>query len=69
MPLVRALPKDLAQGRTRGPAQILGNLSGGAEPRLTSDGEAGVDGVKFRDRPLFSRRYLTSGGKAGTKSA
>ena len=47
MPLVRALPKDLAQGRTRGPAQNLGNLSGGAEPRLTSGGEAGVDGVKF----------------------
>jgi len=25
-------------------------LNGGAEPRLTSGGEAGVDGVKFQDQ-------------------
>jgi hypothetical protein len=27
-------------------------MDGGAKPRLTSGGEAGVDGVKFQDRLL-----------------
>jgi hypothetical protein len=38
---------------------------GGAEPRLTSGGKAGVDGIKFQVGSCSSRRYLTSGGKAG----
>jgi hypothetical protein len=41
----------LGQRPNRGPSpKILGSLDGGAEPRLTSGGEAGANGVKFQDR-------------------
>jgi hypothetical protein len=33
-----------------GLAQILRSINGEAEPRLTSGGEAGTNGVKFQDR-------------------
>ena len=33
-------PKIMGQARTKGLAQNLENLNGGAEPRLTSGGEA-----------------------------
>jgi len=46
-----------------GLAQTLDKLYGEAEPRLTSGGKAGVDGVKFQDWLSILRRYLTSGGK------
>ena len=41
---------------------------GGAEPRLTSGGEAGVVGVKSYERVLILRRYLTSGCAAAASS-
>src|ERR1041384_3537210 len=42
-----------------------GTFYGEAERRLTSGGEAGAMGVKFRIGSQSSRRYLTSGGEAG----
>jgi hypothetical protein len=51
-PLVRgSAPMVLGQRPNPGPSpKILGSLDGGAEPRLTSGGEAGANGVKFQDR-------------------
>ena len=50
MPVVWAPPYSLmGLARTEGIAKIkIESRYGGAEPRLTSGGEAGVDGVKFR---------------------
>ena len=45
------------------------NSYGEAEPRLTSGGKAGVDGVKFQDWLSILRRCLTSGGEAAAKSS
>jgi len=45
----------------------LDKLYGEAEPRRTSGGKAGVDGVKFQDWLSILRWYLTSGGKAGVE--
>ena len=51
MPSVRPLAiKRVGEARTRGVAQTSVKLDGGAKPRLTSGGEAGMDGVKFQDR-------------------
>ena len=52
-----------------GLAQTSENLDGEAQPRLTSGGKAGVEGVKFQHAASTSRRYLTSGGKAATNRA
>jgi hypothetical protein len=60
MPSVRAQPPSLGQ---RPNSNIRAN--GGAEPRLTSGGEAGVDGVKFQGSAPKVKTYLTSGGTAG----
>ena len=54
-------PVFMGLARTKGIAQIkMDQAYGGAEPRLTSGGEAGVDGVKFRTAVDLE---LTSGGK------
>ena len=43
-------PKFLGQRPNQGPSPTLKlNSYGEAEPRLTSGGEAGADGVKFRN--------------------
>ena len=50
-PLVRGSAPVMAGGRTGGAAPFgILEFDGAAEPRLTSGGEAGVEGVKFQDR-------------------
>ena len=48
-------PKNIGgKARTEGTAHLeIYKASGEAEPRLTSGGEAGVDGVKFHDWRLI----------------
>jgi hypothetical protein len=66
MPSVRAQPPSLGQrpNQGRSPHSNI-RANGGAEPRLTSGGEAGVDGVKFQGSAPKVKTYLTSGGTAG----
>ena len=48
MPLVRALPQVMGQRPNQGHSPNQNDqANGGAEPRLTSGGEAGADGIKF----------------------
>jgi hypothetical protein len=58
-------PCFMGQRPNQGPSPMpFENLSGEAEPRLTSGGEAAADGVKFQDQLDLLRRSLTSGGGA-----
>jgi len=51
VPLVRPVAHDPAgRAQTKGAAQFEVFSNGEAQPRLTSGGEAGVEGVKFQDR-------------------
>ena len=54
-----------AEPEPRAQPNLSIKVGGEAEPRLTSGGEAGVDGVKFHDRVLIFKWCLTSGGEAG----
>jgi hypothetical protein len=66
MPSVRAQPPSLGQRPNQGRSPLSNiRANGGAEPRLTSGGEAGVDGVKFQGSAPKVKTYLTSGGTAG----
>jgi hypothetical protein len=66
MPSVRAQPPSLGQRPNQGRSPLTNiRANGGAEPRLTSGGEAGVDGVKFQGSAPKVKTYLTSGGTAG----
>jgi hypothetical protein len=66
MPSVRAQPPSLGQRPNQGRSPLSNiRANGVAEPRLTSGGEAGVDGVKFQGSAPKVKTYLTSGGTAG----
>jgi len=54
----------MAGGRTGGAAPFgILEFDGAAEPRLTSGGEAGMDGVKFQDRLLMIKTVISSAAK------
>ena len=60
--------EPLGRARTGGAAHWELKGDGGAEPRLTSGGKAGVDGVKFTIRRLIFKTVSHIGGEAGGTS-